>query len=87
VAAAWLSPVSVIMSMALTPIAAHHGQVRPDPAAITAAASSAKLSRASQTAPTLLSKSVRQNSSVLRGVPGGPHRIGGQLAHTRQGER
>ncbi len=70
-AAAWLSPVSVIMSMPLAPIAAHHGQVRPDLAAvaITAAASSAKLSLVSQSAPTLLSKSVCQKSSVLRGAP------------------
>jgi hypothetical protein len=46
--------------MPLAPIAAHHGQVRTDPAtaAITAAASSAKLSRAIQTVPTLLSGSV-----------------------------
>jgi hypothetical protein len=59
------------MSIALVPIAAHHGQVRPDlaAAAITAAASNAKPSRVSQTAPTLLSKSVCQNSSVLRGSP------------------
>jgi hypothetical protein len=59
------------MSMALAPIAAHHGQVRldPAPAAITVAASSAKLSRTIQTAPTLLSKSVFQNGSVLRGSP------------------
>ena len=71
VAAAWLSPVSVIRSMALAPIAAHHAQVRPDPAAavIAAAVSSAKASRASQTSPTLLSKSVCQNSPVLRGSP------------------
>jgi hypothetical protein len=71
VAAAWLSPVRVIRSMTLVPVAAHHGQVRPDPAAavIDAETSSAKPSRTSHTAPTLLSRSVCENGSVLRGCP------------------
>jgi hypothetical protein len=71
VAAAWLSPVRVIRSTALVPVAAHHGQARPDLAAavIDAATSSAKPSRPSHTAPTLLSRSACENSSALSAPP------------------
>jgi hypothetical protein len=70
-AAAWLSWVRVIRSMLPIPAAAHHSQAQPNltAAVIATVVSTPKPSRASQTAPTLLSSNASLNRSLLRGSP------------------